>query len=138
MIDDYAHHPTAVRATLETARDTFGQRRLWCALQPHQISRTVALLSEFSGSFDCADEVLILPVYAAREEDRCGELLADELADRISERFAGRSGPNQSRCRFLPSLDRLVTTLDDEARPGDVLITMGAGDIDRVQHEFTR
>lgn len=138
VIDDYAHHPTAVRVTLETARETFGRRRLWCALQPHQISRTVTLLEELAGSFDCADEVLILPVYAAREEDRCGELLGAELADRIGKRISAAPAPSRRRCRFLPSLDRLVTTLDDEARPGDVLVMMGAGDIDRVQHEFTR
>ena len=132
MIDDYAHHPTAIRATLETARERFGGRRLWCAFQPHQVSRTVALFEEFASSLGMADRVLVLPVHAARENGGSAALVSQELAERIEG-----TAP-QTRCRFVRSLDRLVTTLDDETRPGDVLITMGAGDIDRVQHEFTR
>jgi UDP-N-acetylmuramate--alanine ligase len=130
-IDDYAHHPTAVAATLRTARARFGQRRIWCAFQPHQSSRTAALMSEFSSSFRDADEILIAPTFAARESpgdesDPTAKQLAREIA------ASGRS------VRFCGSLDRVVATLDDEAQPGDVLITMGAGDINRVQHEFTR
>ena len=133
MIDDYAHHPTAVRATLETARETFGDRRVWCAFQPHQVSRTVALLDGVADAFAAADEVLILPVFAAREQDHRSMRVGDELAARGRSRAAG-----ERHCRFVPSLDRLVATLHDEVQPGDVLITMGAGDIDQVQHEFTR
>ena len=131
LIDDYAHHPTAVRATLQTARRQFGRRRIWCAFQPHQISRTQALLDEFSASFSNADQVLIPPIFAAREgsgDDACR--MAEQLASRITA--AG------TPARFCPSLDRIVRTLDDEAQPGDVLITMGAGDIDQVRHELTR
>jgi UDP-N-acetylmuramate--alanine ligase len=133
VIDDYAHHPTAVRATLETAREVFGDRRIWCAFQPHQVSRTVALFEEFVDAFEVADEVLVLPVFAAREDDQRPMRVGDELARRVGEHLTG-----QRRCRFSPSLDRLVETLDDELQTEDVLITMGAGDIDRVQHEFTR
>ena len=123
--------PTAVRATLETAREIFGRRRLWCAFQPHQVSRTLALFDEFASSFQAADRVLLLPVFAAREDDRQAEAVSRELAKRI-----GRSG-SRTDCCFVPSLDRLVETLDHDTRPGDVLITMGAGDIDQVPHEFT-
>ena len=132
VVDDYAHHPTAVRATLETARETFGERRLCCAFQPHQVSRTVELFDEFVSSLSVADLVLVLPVFAAREDDTRSASVSRKLVERIE-----RSGRG-SRCRFVPSLDRLVATLDDETRRGDVLITMGAGDIDRVRHEFTR
>jgi len=130
VVDDYAHHPTAVRATLATARERFGSRRIWCAFQPHQISRTRSLVDDFATSFDDADEVLVVPVYAVREDGTAADAIAAELAGRIGAR--GR------HCRFEPSLDRLRATLENETRPGDVLITMGAGDIDRVQHEFTR
>jgi UDP-N-acetylmuramate--alanine ligase len=131
LVDDYAHHPTAVRATLRAARDRFGRRRLWCVFQPHQISRTEALFGEFAESFVLADEVLLAPIYAAREvADGRSVLLARELARSI----AATGG----RARFCADLDRIFATLDDEARPGDVVITMGAGDIDRVHHEFTR
>jgi len=129
LIDDYAHHPTAVRATLETARAQFGQRRIWCAFQPHQDSRTAALMGDFALSFSPADEILVAPTYAARES-----LAAEDTAAELAERIKSAN----SRGRYCPSLDRIVATLEDEARPGDVLITMGAGDIDRVHHEFTR
>jgi len=131
LVDDYAHHPTEVRATLRAARDRFGRRRFWCVFQPHQISRTEALFGEFAGSFALADEVLLAPIYAAREvADRRCVSLARELARSIVA--AG------GRARFCADLDRILATLDDEARPGDIVITMGAGDIDRVHHEFTR
>jgi UDP-N-acetylmuramate--alanine ligase len=131
LVDDYAHHPTEVRATLRAARDRFGRRRLWCVFQPHQISRTEALFGEFAESFALADEVLLAPIYAAREvsDGRSGSL-ARELTSSITA--AG------GRARFYADLDRISATLDDEARPGDVVLTMGAGDIDRVHHEFTR
>jgi UDP-N-acetylmuramate--alanine ligase len=130
LIDDYAHHPTAVATTLETARKEFGTRRIWCAFQPHQASRTQALLAEFATSFSAADEVLIAPTFAAREQAATADdPSAVELATQISQ--AGCSA------RWCVSLDRVIATLEDEVRPGDVLITMGAGDIDRVHHEFT-
>ena len=79
-----------------------------------------------------ADLVLVLPVFAAREDDAAAASVSRELVERIEAR------DSETRCCFVPSLDHLVATLDDETRPGDVLITMGAGDIDRVRHEFTR
>lgn len=131
IIDDYAHHPTAVRSTLQTARELFSSRRIWCAFQPHQVSRTKALLDEFAGSFSAADEVLVAPVYAAREEVTTEpEKVSEELTERIC-------GGGMS-AKFCPSLDHVIATLEDGLRPGDILITMGAGDIDRVHHAFAR
>jgi UDP-N-acetylmuramate--alanine ligase len=130
-IDDFAHHPTEVRATLEAARQRYGLRRLWCLFQPHQVSRLRALLPEFAASFVRADQVLIAPVYAAREigGDET-DSLARQLADEITR--AGRPA------RFCADLDRIAATIDDEARAGDVVISMGAGDINQVYHAFTR
>ncbi|MBW3542507.1 MAG: UDP-N-acetylmuramate--L-alanine ligase [Planctomycetes bacterium] len=131
LVDDYAHHPTAVAGTLACARQAFGRRRLKCVFQPHQVSRTRALMAEFARSFAEADELIVLPVFAARESAGDDAIdAARELTLRIAE--------TGTRARFAPSLDRLGATLDDEARPGDVLLTMGAGDIDRVHHEFAR
>jgi UDP-N-acetylmuramate--alanine ligase len=131
LIDDYAHHPTAVRATLQTAREIAGRRRIVCVFQPHQVSRTVALMDEFAQSFEAADRVIVAPVFAAREQVTDEPAVtARELADRIAA--AGQSAGYQ------PDLDRIVATLDDNLRPGDVLVTMGAGDIDRVHQELTR
>ncbi len=131
LLDDYAHHPTEVQATLRAARERFGRRRLWCVFQPHQVSRTRALFREFAESLTLADELLIVPVYAAREtSDANADFVAKELALSIAAAGGLR--------RFCPDLDRIMVTLDDETRPGDVVMTMGAGDIDRVHHEFTR
>jgi UDP-N-acetylmuramate--alanine ligase len=131
LVDDYAHHPTAVKATLQTAREQFPGRRLLCAFQPHQESRTRALLTDFAESLEEASEVFLAPIFTAREE---GSTAAEGTNAELSERIASTG----QSVRLLPSLDRLIDELDDSARPGDVLITMGAGDINRIQHELTR
>lgn len=130
LILDYAHHPTAIRATLQGVRERFGGCRIWCAFQPHQISRTLALWDEFATAFELADEVLIVPVFAARET------YTDEPRT-VSRQLADRICANGQSARFVESLDLILPTVDDAAAPGDVLIAMGAGDIDRIQHEFT-
>ena len=99
--------------------------------QPHQVSRTERLLDEFALSFADADRVLIVPIFAAREEDA-------ESAEIVVQQLVRRIGEQGQTVRYLPSLDQLMATLEDDALPGDVVITMGAGDIDRIQHEFTR
>lgn len=131
LIDDYAHHPTAVTATLRTAREQFPGRRLLCAFQPHQESRTRALLDDFAESFDAADEVFLAPIFTAREK-------CPEAAERTNAELAERLAARGKSVRLVSSLDRLADELDDAARLGDVLITMGAGDINRIQHELTR
>ncbi len=131
LIDDYAHHPTAVQATLETARGIFGSRRIWCAFQPHQVSRTTALMDDFAASFADADEVLLAPVFAAREQ-----VAAEPLT--VSATLAEKIGARGESAKFCESLDQLIAALEDGLRPGDVLITMGAGNIDRVHHAFAR
>lgn len=131
IIDDYAHHPTAVQATLQTARDLFGSRRIWCAFQPHQVSRTKALMTDFSSSFSYADEVLIAPVFAARETlNSESDSVSQELTEQI--RAGGQSA------KSCDSLDQVIAALEDGLCPGDILITMGAGNIDRVHHAFAR
>jgi UDP-N-acetylmuramate--alanine ligase len=131
LVDDYAHHPTAVEAALQTAREMYGRRRLVCAFQPHQVSRTRALLAEFARSFRLADRVWVVPVFAAREQVTNEP---DELARRLTDQIA-QEGPS---AEFASSLDQLVRALEDGLRPGDVLLTLGAGDVDRVHHAFTR
>jgi len=131
LIDDYAHHPTAVAATLRTARDQFPGRRLWCVFQPHQISRTEILFAEFAASLLDADRVMLVPVFAAREQ------VHDEPA-LISRKLAQQVVAGGGTARFVDTLDRAVATLEDELQAGDVLITMGAGDIGQVHHALTR
>jgi UDP-N-acetylmuramate--alanine ligase len=131
LIDDYAHHPTAVSATLATARERFPNRRLRCVFQPHQVSRTRALFDDFAKSLVAADRVLLVPVFAAREK------LHDEplqISRELASRVVALGGPAHA----VESLDRALATLEDELQPGDVLITMGAGDIGKVHHALTR
>lgn len=131
LVDDYAHHPTAVAATLAAARGEFPRRKLWCAFQPHQVSRTTRLLDEFACALSTADEVLVPPVYSARET---GSPASQQAAEQLVERCTAAGGC----ARFVASLDRLVSTLETEPRPGDVILIIGAGDIDRVRDEFAR
>ncbi|HUQ72163.1 MAG TPA: UDP-N-acetylmuramate--L-alanine ligase, partial [Planctomycetaceae bacterium] len=106
VIDDYAHHPTAVTTTLQTARDLYGRRRIWAAFQPHQVGRTAALMPDFARSFRLADHVVIAPVYAAREAVTDEPLrLAEELARQVNA-----EGPPAMACN---SLDQLAGVLDD-------------------------
>jgi UDP-N-acetylmuramate--alanine ligase len=125
IVDDYAHHPTAIRATLQTAKEQYAGRRTVCVFQPHQVSRTLGLLSEFAKSFSDADEVLVVPVFGAREN------FERELSD-VSQRLADLIAAEGVPARFSARLDQTWTSLDDTLRPHDVLITLGAGDIDRI------
>ena len=140
LIDDYAHHPTAVRAVLTAIRREYPRRRVWCAFQPHQVSRTIALLPEFAAALAAADGVLVLPVYAARETVHSGSA-AEEGNRAAFEAATDLAKAIESRgvhSRFLPSLDLLADAVDHVTRPGDVFVTMGAGDIDQVHYEFSR
>ncbi|HHS98299.1 MAG TPA: UDP-N-acetylmuramate--L-alanine ligase [Chloroflexi bacterium] len=121
VVDDYAHHPTEIRATLTAARQRFPGRPLWAVWQPHTYSRTKALLGEFARAFDQADHVLILPIYAAREKDTLGVSSADVLA-----------AMHHPDARLVSSLEEAVVTLATEVRPGEVVLTLGAGDGNRV------
>ena len=88
-------------------------------------------MDEFAASFSDADEVIIAPVFAAREAVTDQPVLVSrELARRITE--------NGGQAKSFSSLDQIVATLEDSSHPGDVVVTMGAGDIDRIHHEFTR
>lgn len=124
IYDDYAHHPTAIAATVAACRAALPGRRVWVAFQPHTYSRTKALLAEFAAALASADRVIVAEIYAsARERGR-----ADISSRDIVARIAG--GPEKAV--FFPTFDEIVTHLRAALRPGDVLITMGAGDIYRV------
>lgn len=131
--DDYAHHPTAVDAVLRALRPAgnFGPRgRLVCAFQPHQISRTERFVAEFGAALSAADLAFVLPVYAARE---CVASRAEALSRDIAAHV-----PSPCQSRFVPSLDHALMTLETALRPGDVFVTLGAGDIDCLQYELPR
>ncbi len=132
LIDDYAHHPSAIRATLKTARAVFSGRRIVAVFEPHQISRLENLFSEFAEALSAFDECLILPVLPARENATKAQCcrLSRNLVRQISE--AG------GRAFLVANLDQVPGRLDHAARPGDVVITMGAGRTNQIHDEIHR
>ncbi len=118
VYDDYAHHPTEILSTLSTARAMCGGR-LICLFQSHTYSRTHELIADFARALSLADEVLVAPIYAAREENIYG---VSQYT--LAERIAGARG--------LEDFDECAKALKDTARAGDVVIVMGAGDITNV------
>lgn len=124
VIDDYAHHPTEIEATLAAARERYPQRRVWAVFQPHTYSRTKALWSEFAKSFDDADRVVVTDIYPARE--------SDDLGVSSQALVAAMSHPN---AHYVGALSAVVTMLCQELKSGDLLIILGAGDIYQVGEE---
>jgi UDP-N-acetylmuramate--alanine ligase len=129
VVDDYAHHPTEVRATISAARLAAPDRRLVVAFQPHLFSRTRDLAHEFAEALGVADEVFLLDIYPAREQPIAG-VTSDLVADAM--RAAGRPPA------WRGGRDALAAALGRTVRPGDLVITMGAGDVTRCGPELLR
>lgn len=130
LVDDYAHHPTAVVATLAAVRQRYAGRRVVVVFEPHQVSRTESLMEQFADALCRADELLVVPVFAARESVSMARI--DSAVGTLVEKVRQRGGP----ARAVASLDRVPATLDHALQPGDVLLTMGAGYVDRIHHEL--
>jgi UDP-N-acetylmuramate--alanine ligase len=125
LVDDYAHHPTEVSAGLATLRQMFPDRRLWCVFQPHQISRVRALFDEFAAALAAADCVAVSDIYSARESaGGQAAVVAADLANAV--RDAGGEVVAEH------AIGDIIERLGGQLQPGDVLVTMGAGDIRKV------
>jgi UDP-N-acetylmuramate--alanine ligase len=122
VIDDYAHHPTEIRATLAAARSRYPSRRIWAVWQPHTYSRTQALFGEFTSAFNDADEVIVTEIYAAREPKQ--DYSSKQLVDAMSR-----------PAHFIATLTDVSNYLLDKLRPGDALLVLSAGDADQVSTE---
>jgi len=123
VYDDYAHHPTAVRKTLEELKKRKKENgRIFVAFHPHLYSRTRDLLEEFSRAFADADEVIIAPIYPAREPD--DGVTSNKL-------LAGKIAKTGTHARF-GTFEEIQTILETEPGPSDLIMTMGAGDIYKV------
>lgn len=119
IIDDYAHHPTEIRATL-TSVQNYPHRDIWCIFQPHTYTRTKAFFHEFAEALSLADHVILADIYAARETDTLGmssEALAEEIKRRGTDAY------------YLSSFEAIENFVLEKCIHGDVLITMGAGDV---------
>lgn len=122
VIDDYAHHPTEIKATLEAAAH-YPHKSLWCVFQPHTYTRTKALLPEFAEALTHAENVILADIYAARETDTLG-ISSKTLADEIN-----RIGGN---AYYFDSFEEIEKFIHEHCINGDLLITMGAGDVYKV------
>ena len=131
VVDDYAHHPAEIRATLAAARERYAPRRLWCVFQPHQHSRTRFLLEDFARSFEQADVVVVPEIYFVRDSE--AERRRIHAADLV-ERIAACGGSAE----HIASFDAIAQRLIAGVGPGDLLITMGAGDIWKLADELVR
>ena len=123
IIDDYAHHPTEIRATLLCARAMPYERTI-CIFQPHTYTRTYALMEEFAAALSLADVVILADIYAARETDTLG-ISSQTLADKI--RALGHHDTY-----YLPTFDAIKNFVRSNCRSGDLLITMGAGNVTEI------
>jgi UDP-N-acetylmuramate--alanine ligase len=123
IIDDYAHHPAEIAATIAAAREAFPGRSLRALFQPHLISRTRYLAPELGAALAAADDVVVTGIYLARERDDpavTGKLVVDSLSDHGRE------------AAWIPELTAAAQYLAGRALPGDVLLVLGAGDVDRA------
>jgi UDP-N-acetylmuramate--alanine ligase len=117
VVDDYAHHPTEIRATLAAAQIKYPGRDIWAVFQPHTYTRTATLLNDFATAFGDAAHVVVTGIYAAREENTLG-ISGSDIVNRMDHPDA----------HYVETLDGAVELLLDRTRSGDVVITLGAGD----------
>lgn len=124
IIDDYAHHPTEIKATLSAAQN-LKHNRIWCLFQPHTYTRTLALFDDFIDSFKGADKLILTDIYAAREKD-IYNISSDKLTERI------KIAHPEIEAVYIKDFDEIATKVLEEAESDDLVITMGAGDIYKV------
>ena len=128
VIDDYAHHPTEIEATLKAAKH-YPHEKLWCVFQPHTYTRTKAFFHEFAEALSHADHLVLADIYAARETDTLGISSAD-LAEEVKNLGTDT--------HYFPSFEEIEAFLKENCKAGDLLITMGAGDIVTVGEDLLK
>lgn len=131
IVDDYAHHPTEIRVTIEAMRDWYEPKRLWVVFQPHQQARTDYFLEDFAISLARADEVVVPDVYAVREASAA-------RVHASSEALATRIRSHGTNARYLPELADAAEHVLRSAAAGDLVLTLGAGDVWRVADELVQ
>lgn len=129
LIDDYAHHPEEITATLRAAREVFPEKRIVAAFHPHTFTRTKALLPEFAKSLDLADRVIVLDIYGSARESK-GSISAEDLVDAVNNISEGKA-------LYVPTITELAPWMQKELSENDAFFTLGAGDIWQVYDEIT-
>jgi UDP-N-acetylmuramate--alanine ligase len=131
LVDDYGHHPTEIRVTLQAVRERYANRRLWVIFQPHQHSRTRFLLDDFARSFGLADQLLVPDIYFVRDSEK----ERDSISSRHLVEKVQATGGN---ALYLPSHEQIVEYVVNNIQRGDVVLTMGAGDVWKISDELVR
>ncbi|MFC1765941.1 UDP-N-acetylmuramate--L-alanine ligase [Planctomycetota bacterium] len=129
VLDDYAHHPTEIRCSLEAIRQRYPGHRLYCVFQPHQHSRTRFLLDDFAESFKLADMTIVPEIYFVRDSEQCRQWVDGEI-------FVERLRGNGCEAAHIKDFEAICTALEAQVHSGDVVVTMGAGDVWKVADEF--
>ena len=128
IIDDYAHHPTEIAATLQAAKH-YPHNELWCVFQPHTYTRTKAFFHEFAEALSHADHLVLADIFAARETDTLG-ISSKDLAEE-----AARLGTD---AHYFSSFEEIEHFLGEQCASGDLLITMGAGDVVNIGEDLLK
>lgn len=127
IIDDYAHHPSEIRAVLEATRERYGKARIWCVFQPHQASRLRHLFGEFAKSFELADRVIVSEVFFARDlQEDMAAVSARDLATAIEK--------EGTKAQYISTFAEIAGFLQSNWQEGDVVLTLGAGSITELSH----
>ena len=129
LFDDYAHHPTEIKATLSSVKNAYKNRRIIAVFQPHRYSRTELLLNDFESAFNDADEVIISDIYAAGEAPIAG-ISGEIICDIVRKQ--------NDHIRYVPNIEDVLPVLDDMKKDGDIILTLGAGNIVRISNEYAR
>ncbi len=128
VFDDYAHHPTEIKATLKSIKNAYKDRRIVAVFQPHRYSRTEILFNDFIHSFDNVDEIIITEIYSAGEKAIAG-ISGEILANMIKKL-------NINNVHFVEKIENIYTKLEEIKKDNDIIITLGAGNISKYSHEY--
>jgi len=126
VIDDYAHHPTEIQATLKALKDFYFKKRVFCLFQPHTFTRTEVLFKDFARSFQDVGQTIILDIYGS----------AREKSGRVSSENLAQTASKYSQVKYLADKNQILDFLRENLKKGDILLTMGAGDVWKLGEEF--
>ena len=129
IFDDYAHHPTEIKATLSSIKLAYKDRRIIAIFQPHRYSRTELLLNYFKDAFEYADNLIITDIYAAGENEISG-ISGETIFDIV------KNGNNKTK--YIKNIDDIIPELDKMKKDGDIILTLGAGNISRISNEYAK
>jgi UDP-N-acetylmuramate--alanine ligase len=131
IVDDYGHHPTEIRATLKALKEKYQPKRLFCVFQPHQHSRTRFLLEDFAASFVAATETIVPDIYFVRDsETERHRVSSSDLVERIID--------HGQDAKHIPNLADIPAYLRGKVGEGDVVVTMGAGNVWEIAREMVK